>query len=155
MKARAFAADAVLRALAVGAVALAVVGCGAPSATLVSLRTQAARACERAQARGAAVKPPAVPAQTAAFLRRGIAAFGPELTGLRALRVPREQSSTYSAALGSLARELTILSGTANDLKRGADPLTAIKGLQQKLAPVEAAADAAWRTLGVPACVNR
>jgi hypothetical protein len=143
------------RAFAAGAAALAVVGCGAPSATLISLRTQATRVCDRAQARGAEIKPPAVPAQTAAFLHRGIGVLGPELAGLRALRVPREQSGTYSAALGSMARELAILSGTAHTLDRGADPLTAIKPLQQRLAPVEAAADAAWRTLGVPACVSR
>ncbi len=146
MKARAFAA---------GLVALAVVGCGAPSATLVSLRAQAARVCQRAQARGAEIKPPSVPAQTAGFLRRGVAVLRPELAGLRALRVPHEQSGTYSVALGSLARELTILTGTAHDLDRGADPLTTIKVLQRRLAPVEAAADAAWRTLDVPACVSR
>ena len=96
-----------------------------------------------------------MPAQTAAFLQRGVAVLGSELAGLRALRVPREQSNTYSVALSSLAREVTILTDTARDLARGADPLTEIKVLQKRLAPVEAAADAAWRTLGVPACVSR
>jgi hypothetical protein len=143
------------RALAAGAMALAVAGCGAPPATLVSLRAQATRVCERAHAQGAKIKPPAVPAQTGTFLRRGIGVLRPELAGLRALRVPHDQSGTYAAALGSLARELTILTATAHNLGRGADPLTEIKVLQRRLAPVEAAADAAWRTLGVPACVSR
>ncbi len=150
MTTRALAAGALALA---AAVALAVPGCGAPSPTLVSLRAQAARVCAEAQARSAEIKPPAVPAQTAAFLRRGIAVLRTELAALRTLRVPREQSGAYSTALGSLARELTILTGTAHDLDRGADPLTAIKTLQRRLAPVETTGDAAWRTLGVPACV--
>ena len=150
MTVRALAAAAV--ALAV-AVALAAAGCGAPSATLVSLRAQAAHVCTGAQARSAEIKPPAVPAQTAAFLRRGIAVLRTELAALRTLRAPREQTGAYSTALGSLARELTILTGTTHDLDRGADPLTAIKTLQHRLAPVEAKGDAAWRTLGIPACV--
>jgi hypothetical protein len=144
------------RALAAGAAALAVAGCGSsPPSPSAQLQRQATRVCTQAQARGAEIKPPVVPAQTAAFLRRGIAFLGPELAGLRALRVPPVQSGAYSTAVGSLARELTILTATARDLDRGADPVAAIRALQQRLAPVEAAAGAAWRTLGVPACVGR
>jgi hypothetical protein len=141
------------RALAAAAVALALTACDAPPASLVSLRRQAARVCTQAQARGAEIKPPAVPAQTASFLRRGIAVLGTERARLRALRVPRDQSGAYSSALGSLGHELTILTDTARKLDRGADPLTTIKTLEHRLAPVEVAGDAAWRTLGVPACV--
>ena len=74
---------------------------------------------------------------------------------MRILRAPRERAGAYSAAIGSLAQELMILTGTARDLDRGADPLTTIKTLQHRLAPVEGSGDAAWRTLGVPACVSR
>ena len=65
------------RVAAAGLVALAVVGCGAPSATLVSLRAQAARVCQRAQARGAEIKPPSVPAQTAASCAGASRYFAP------------------------------------------------------------------------------
>jgi hypothetical protein len=136
-------------------VALGVVGCGSPSASLVSLRGHATRVCTQAQVRGAAIRPPAVPTQTAAFLRRGIGLLRSEVAGLRALRAPSDAAHTYSTALGALARELTILTGTAHDLDRGADPFSTIKVLQRRLAPVEAENDAAWRALGVPACVNR
>ena len=99
--------------------------------------------------------PPATPTGTAALLRRGVAVLRPDLAGLRRLRAPSERAGAYSAALGSLARELTILTDTVHDLDRGADPLPMIKTLQDRLAPVEADGDAAWRTLDVPACVNR
>lgn len=144
------------RAFAVaGAVALGVAGCGPPSTTLVSLRAHATLVCTQAQKRGARIAPPAVPAQTAAFLRHGIAVLGEELAGLRGLRAPSEQAGAYAAALQSLTRELTILRATVHDLDRGSDPLTTIKILQHRIAPVEADYDAAWRTLGVPACLNR
>ena len=134
---------------------LAVAGCGATSPTIGRLRTQADRVCNRALAQDVRIAPPPAPAGTAAFLRRGIAVLRPELTGLHTLRVPRAQAGAYSVALGSLARELAILISTAHDLDRGADPLTTIKTLQHRLAPVEADDDAAWRTLGIPACANR
>lgn len=143
------------RMVLAGVVALAVAGCGATSPTLLRLRAQATRVCTRALVQGARIAPPPVPGRTAAFLRRGIAALGPELAALRILRPPSNQADAYSAALGALARELAILTSTAHDVDRGADPLTTIKTLQHQLAPVEADNDAAWRTLGVPACVNR
>jgi hypothetical protein len=133
---------------------LALAGCGGAS-PIVRFRAQAARVCTRATGQGALIAPPPVPAQTAAFLRRGIAVLRPELAGLRVVHSPSKQAGAYSAALTSLADELTILTSTASDLDRGADPLTTVKTLQHKLAPVEADSDAAWRTLGVPACVNR
>jgi hypothetical protein len=142
------------RLILASVVALAVVGCG-EAPPIVRLRAQATRVCTRATRQGAQIAPPALPAQTAPFLRRGIAALGGELAGLRALRAPSKQAGAYSAALGSLDHELTILTATAHDLDRGADPLTTVKTLQHRLAPVEADNDGAWRTLGVPACVNR
>jgi hypothetical protein len=143
------------RVLLAGVAALAMAGCGTASAPIVRLRDQATRVCTRANAQGARISPPPVPARTAAFLRRGIAVLRRELVDLRSLRVPRAQAGVYSVAVGALAHELAILTSTAHDLDRGADPLTAIKTLQHRLAPVEADNDAAWRTLGVRACVNR
>jgi hypothetical protein len=138
-----------------GVVALAVSGCGSSSPTMPRFRAQATRVCTRALVQGARIAPPPVPAASAAFLRRGIAVLRPELARLRTVRVPSKQAGAYSAALASLGDELAILTATARDLDRGADPLTTVKTLQHRLAPVEANNDAAWRTLGVPACVSR
>jgi hypothetical protein len=143
------------RVILAGVATLAVAGCAAASPTLGRLQAQATRVCTRALGQNVKITAPAVPAQTAAFVRRGIAVLRPELVRLRALRAPSKQAGAYSAALDSLARELAILTSTAHDLDRGADPLTTVKTLQHRLAPVEADNDAAWRTLGVPACVNR
>jgi hypothetical protein len=145
-----------IRAALLASVAtLAVAGCGASSPSIAHLRAQATQVCARALAQDVKIAPPAVPAQTGAFLRRGIAVLRPEIARLRALRAPSKQAGAYSAAVSSLARELTILASTAHDLDRGAGPLTTVKTLQHRLAPVEADNNAAWRTLGVPACVNR
>jgi len=143
------------RVLLAGVAALAMAGCGAASPTIAQLRAQATRVCTRADVQNARIAPPPVPARTAPFLRRGIAVLRTELADLHTLRVPRAQAGAYSVALGALGHELTILTSTAHDLDRGADPLTTIKTLQHKLAPAEADNDAAWRTLGVPACANR
>ena len=143
------------RVIVAGFAALALAGCGSASPSAARLQAQTARVCTRASAQGARIAPPRVPAQSAAFLRRGIAVLRGELTDLRALHAPSEQAGAYSAALASLAHELAILAATAHDLDRGADPLTTIKTLQHRLAPIEANDAAAWRTLGVPACVNR
>jgi hypothetical protein len=141
---------AVLASLALFAVA----GCGTASPSIASLRSQATRACTRTLRRDVRITPPPVPARTAAFLRQGIAVLRGEIAGLRALRVPGPQAGAYSVALSSLAHELAILTSTAHDLDRRADPLTTIRTLQHRLVPVEADADAAWRTLGVPACTT-
>ena len=143
-------------AILAGVAALALAGCGGSSShSTERLREQAGRICTKALDAGALVEPPRVPGATAAFLRRGIAALRPELAALRTLRAPSEQAGAYSAAVGALARELTIVTATAHDLDRGADPLPVIKTLQHRLAPVEATGDAAWRSLDVPACVSR
>ena len=142
------------RVVLASVVALAVAGCLGSSESLKKLQTQAGRVCTRGLDASALIQPPAIPAATTKFLRRGISVLGPELADLRRLRAPSDNADAYSAALGALARELTILTVTAHDLDRGADPLTTIKTLQHRLAPVEAAGEAAWRTLDVPACVT-
>jgi hypothetical protein len=144
-----------VRAVVETVAALALAGCGGSSASISHFRTQAGRVCARALAQDVRIAPPARQAATAAFLRRGIGVLRPELAELRTLRAPGAQAGAYLAALSSLARELTILTSTVHDLDRGADPLPTIKTLQRKLAPVEADGDAAWRTLGIPACVHR
>ncbi|MBV9603805.1 MAG: hypothetical protein JO027_01790 [Solirubrobacterales bacterium] len=143
------------RAILAGAVALALSGCGSGSPSMTRLRAQATRVCTRSLVQGAQIAPPATPARTGQFLHRGIAVLGPELAALGKLHAPSEQAGAYSAALASLTHALAILTSTAHDLDRGADPLTTIKTLQHRLGPVEANANAAWRTLGVPACVTR
>jgi hypothetical protein len=134
--------------------ALAAGGCGGSSGSASRVRAGAGRVCDRALARDARIQPPALPAQTPAFLRRGMAVLGQELSALRRLQAPSDQGGAYAAALHALTAEHAILARTVHDLGGGADPLSAIKTLQRRLAPVEADGDAAWRTLGVPACVT-
>ncbi|MBV8710649.1 MAG: hypothetical protein JOY56_02665 [Solirubrobacterales bacterium] len=150
------AGEAGAAALVLAAVAaLILAGCGGASESAGRLRAQATRVCALALQEGARIKPPAVPAATPAFLRRGNAVLRSEIAQLRTLRPPSEQAGVYSAAVAALRREAAILGATIRDLDRGADPLPTIKALQHRLAPVETDGDAAWRTLDVPACVSR
>ncbi|HUA02984.1 MAG TPA: hypothetical protein VMB27_03705 [Solirubrobacteraceae bacterium] len=143
------------RALALAVVALAIAGCGSSSPSLSRLRRQATRICQSALAKSDRIAPPALPSDTAPFLRRGAAVLSTELAELRTLSVPTENAASYSAALTAQSRQLTTLDETIRDLDRGADAVSAVRTLQRRLAPTESAEDAAWRTLDIPACAVR
>jgi hypothetical protein len=142
-------------AVAVATLALAVSACGGSSASISRLRAHATAICQRAAAQSDGITAPALPSQTAAFLRRGAAVLAPELAELRTLSPPTDEANVYSGALDAESRQLTTLEGTIHDLDRGADPLTVIKPLERRLAPAESADNAAWHTLDIPACVTR
>jgi hypothetical protein len=89
-----------------------------------------------------------------AFLEHGVAALEPELGRLRALHAPSEAADAYRAAVGALAGELRALKGAVHALDRQQDPVIAFKTLQQRLGPLEARANDAWRALQMPACVQ-
>lgn len=135
--------------------ALAIAACGGSRTSLDGLRAAATRICLQAGAQTDRIPPPRVPADTADFLRLGVAELTPELARLRALRPPAGDAGDYSAALSAFARELGILRTTSAGLDRGDDPVSTIKTLQKRLAPVESDEDAAWRELQVPACLSR
>jgi len=143
------------RALSLAVLAFAITGCGSSSPSLSRLRRQATSICQRALAESDRIQPPALPSDTAPFLRRGAAALSTELSELRTLKAPAENAASYSAALTEQSRQLTTLQETIRGLDRGDDPVSAIKTLQRRLAPTESAGDAAWRTLGLPGCVSR
>ncbi|HTT31012.1 MAG TPA: hypothetical protein VMG37_21540 [Solirubrobacteraceae bacterium] len=143
------------RALSLAVLAFALTGCGTSSPSLGRLRRQATRICQLTLASSDRIAPPALPSDTAPFLRRGASALSIELSELRTLKAPAANEAPYSAALAAQSRQLTLLDGTIRDLDRGADPVSAIKTLQRRLAPTESAEDAAWRTLDIPACAVR
>ena len=147
--------SAVAIAAAAAATAFAVAGCGSSSPSATRFRLEATRVCQPALTRSHQIRAPALPSGTAEFLRRGADVLGPELAELRALRPPANESGSFSAALAAASRQLSILNGTIRELDRGADPLSVIKPLQRRLAPAESAENAAWRTLGIPACASR
>jgi hypothetical protein len=142
-------------AAAGAAVSLAITGCGSSSLSAGRLRADATGICRRAALQDDRIQAPPAPTGTAAFLRQGVAALTPELAQLRRLRPSAAQHGAYATMLGALGSELSLLTTTANGLERGADPLSAIKTLQERLAPVESDEAAASRQLQIPACVSR
>jgi hypothetical protein len=135
--------------------ALAVGACGSSSLSDTQLRTSAGRICTTADRRTARIATPTRPADGAAYLSRGLAALKPEVTQLRALHPPSDLADDYRTAVDAAAAEVAALRSAVKGLKTGGDPVVEIKTLQHHLAPLEARADDAWRSVDVDACVSR
>ncbi|HEY2317264.1 MAG TPA: hypothetical protein VGH67_03120 [Solirubrobacteraceae bacterium] len=136
------------------ALALALAGCGGSSSmSAQQLRTKAARACTAATQRLDRIPTPKVPSEGAAFLRRGIAALGPEVAALSTLQ-PGDLGTQWGRARAATEQELKALQASLNGLRAGNDPVVAIKTLQAQLAPLETRASTAWLALKIPACVD-
>jgi hypothetical protein len=133
-------------------VAVALAGCGASSLSAVQLRTAATRVCTVAGRRLNRIHTPALPAQGAAFLSRGIAALRPELAALGRLRPSGGMAGALDRGRAATAKMLKVLQSTLKGLKAGNDPVVAIKTLQQDLIGLEQQATAAWRAAEIPAC---
>jgi hypothetical protein len=144
-------------ALIAPAAALVLAGCGStPPLSATQLRATATKLCTASNRVTDRIDPPGGPAGGSAFLKRGIAALEPELAGLETLKAPAGTlSQVYAAAVSDLARELSALRTTVSRLDSGGDPVTAVKALQQQLAPLESEANDGWRALQIPACVQR
>ena len=143
---------------AIGAVLVAALlaACGsAPELSDTELRTRATSACNAANHQTARIPTPHSPTDAETFLKRGVAAFTPELSRLRALRPPSDLADVYKTSVDAFSKKLTALRTTLANVRRGRDPVVAMQALQQRLAPIEATEDGAWNALQVPACVNR
>ena len=80
--------------------------------------------------------------------------LGPELSSLRALKPPTELAQVYSTSIGAFTQKLSAMRAAAKEIDTGANPVTAMTALQQRLAPIESAEDGAWQALEIPACMN-
>jgi hypothetical protein len=138
-----------LTALSVLAV-LTLTGCGG-GLSAGQVRTRAARICDLAADRSAAIRRPEAPSGGQRFFAQGIRVLAPEIRALRGLG----DHGSIHVAVSAMAAELTALRSSLKGLRAGNDPVVAVKTLQQQLVGPEGRANAAWRTLGVPACVSR
>jgi hypothetical protein len=146
-----------VRRLALPALLAAVLlaGCGGKSLSSGQLQAQASRLCLLANARTDQIPTPGSPDGSAAFLEQGIAVLTPELTRLRALRAPDDVADVYSATVGSFAQKLQYMKKAARDIGDSDDPVSIIKGLQEKLGPLESQENGGWQALELPECVSR
>lgn len=130
---------------------LAFTGCGNNSLSSAQLRNRATHICTVAARRTSTIAMPSSPHRGPQFLSRGIAAIAPEVAQLRALH----GDGTFGRAVDGTAAELAALRFTLKGLRADNDPVVAIKTLEQRLTPLQDRTNAAWRSLGIPACVNR
>lgn len=131
--------------------ALALAGCGSSGLSGGQRRAAATRICTLAAQRLRAIALAEAPAAGRRFLIRGIAVLGPEVSQLRALGA----TGLFGEGVTASSAELAALRFTVRGLRAGNDPVVAIKTLQQRLVPLEARANGAWRRLGISACVSR
>jgi len=137
-----------------GAAALLLVGCGSTTLSSKQLRTRATSMCTVAARKAGNIPTPTDPAGGAGFLRRGVAALSPEVAALKRLKPPSDVADVYENSVKGLEQQLSLVSATIQHLRRGQDPVVAMKTLQQRLSPIEASVDGGWRTLGIPACIS-
>jgi hypothetical protein len=142
-------------AAAVVVFALALNSCGKNALSAPALRRDATRVCTLAKRRIDAISVPRSPKAAGTFLTRGVAALGPELATLRELDPSNAAAAPYKRALDALSQELITLESAAAAIDRGADPILTFRTLQARLAPIEARADEAFRTLQIDACTSR
>lgn len=141
-------------AVATLAAALALAGCGTSTMSSRQLRIKASRPCRIAQQKLSRIPAPALPDGAAEFLSRGIAALAPEHADLARLHPGGSLGQSYRRALAAGERQLVALRAAARGLRTGDDPVRTVRTLQQRLAPLEVRAAAAWHELGLSACAN-
>lgn len=152
---RHLAALCVAAVVLVGIIIALVNGCGGEGLSASQFRSEATKVCQLTDRRASQITTPARPAQGAEFLRRGIIVLDSELAELRKLKPPSTLAPSYPAALTAFERKLDALRAAKRNIGAGTDPATAMSALQQRLAPIETQEDGLWRSLGLPACVNR
>jgi hypothetical protein len=138
-------------------VVVALAGCGSRGRDLSDkqLGARASLICARANRLMNAIPTPSAPPGSGRFLKGGVAVLAPEYRRLRALRAPSDEARVFAIAITGFGQKLAAMQAAVKTLDRGADPVIAMKTLQQKLAPAESTEDGAWQTLQVPACLNR
>jgi hypothetical protein len=129
--------------------------CGSSPLSATDLRQRANLICSRADRQISTIATPASQAAGQAFLEQGTAALGPELSGLKPLQPPSDETVVYRSAITALSGELDALRAAVSGLDQGTDPVKTFRALQDKLGPLETQADNAWRALGVQACLSR
>jgi hypothetical protein len=135
----------------VGALAAAALaGCGSSALSPAQIRSRATNICTATARRTGRIATPTSPNDAATFLNRGITAIDREVVVLRAMHA----GGTARTAVDGTAAELATLRFTLKGLQAENDPVVAIKTLQARLEPIEQRTNAAWRSLGIPACVT-
>lgn len=147
--------------LAIAAAALLLVlvlivrGCGEDSLSAEELRSQAGAICARANAVTDRIAVPNAPSGGEQFLREGLVQLRRASVRLAALKPPEELRDRYERAVGQLRTEVTLIGDSARAIAGGADVIDTFVALEARLRPVVDTGNALWRTLDVPACVQR
>lgn len=138
-----------------GAVVMAVAGCGSPPLSDIQLDARAGAICTRAERQLTAVVTPAGAAGGKAFLVRGIAALDPAVGRLKALKPPADESDVYQTGVSALSGEVAAMRKAVRAIEHGQDTVLTFRGLQSELTPLESQGNAAWNALQIPACLSR
>ncbi|MGN6189213.1 MAG: hypothetical protein ACTHOE_09955 [Conexibacter sp.] len=137
------------------AFAFAFAGCGDDTLTAQQLHARASAICARTAAATDRIAVPSTPGQGGRFLRGGLARMRPAAAQLGELKPPQRLRARYARAVRLADRELALIAAHERAIRRGEDVIDTYRRLDRALAPLVRAQNAAWRGLGVPACVWR
>lgn len=141
-------------AIAAALLPLALAGCG-DALSAAELRARATAICARTAAATDRIALPGEPSQGGRFLRQGLARLRPAAVQLRALKAPDALHARYERAVQLAGSEIALIRTHERAIARGEDAIATYRRLAGALAPLVRDENAAWRGLGVPACVRR
>jgi hypothetical protein len=143
-------------ALAIAAALLLnLTACGDERLTTAELQARATAICAQAAAATDRIAVPNTPAQGERFLREGLAQLRPAVAQLGGLQAPERLRARDARALRLARREVALIAAHARAIAHGDDVIDTYRRLDAALEPLVREENAAWRGLGVPACVRR
>lgn len=135
--------------------AVALAGCGDDALGSAQLHARATAICARTAAATDRVAVPNTPAQGGRFLREGLAQLRSATTQLAELRASSQLRERYGRAVQLARQEVALIARHQRAIARGDDVILTYRRLERALAPLVRQENAAWRGLGIPACVRR
>jgi hypothetical protein len=132
-------------------------GCGGGDDALSAeeLRARASVICVRVTEATDRVAVPNAPAGGARFLAEGAELMRPAVRQLGELEPPEELRERYDAAVAMAAREVEMIARAERQIRADGAVISEFRALQRTLGPLVERENAAWRALGIRACVRR
>ena len=136
--------------------AAALIGSSAAVAatTPTQYRQRATAICKTSSIKLKAIRPPASKAEFGRVLEQALPIFTTQYRALLELSVPPSLRVQHLKALAAEKVQLAGIRAAVEKLNAGADPTATFNAMDKALTPFSNAEDAAWRKLGVPACVS-
>jgi len=141
-------------ALAVVFVSLLVCESAVAATTPSTYRSQASAICTKTDKALNKIPAPKSAAQIGKYFDAVLVAIEAQYASLGKLSVPSSLAASVSKALTAEKTQITGIRVLADQIRKGADPLKAMKTLDKTMTTAGNAEDAAWKKLKISACYS-